>query len=350
MVPVSLSRDLKLSFSIFVKIGGRFCPRIGKRIRFPMNKFDLLLQLDLQRAHVAEQSAQRKIRRSMKSSVRAKYVGFVAAFLLMGVILVLAGCGQIETEPRGARVGQKIVSGDEDQNIGIVNGTGRMSAVSKSLSRSVVAIISESSKGQSLCTGSIIGKELILTAAHCVDGKPSRMEVVFKSNVKKAHDADRRPVKGYIQHPNWRESRDSGSGGSGINRGDLAVLKFTGGLPKGFVPLSLASEGLALSIGQAVGMLGFGVTSGTTESGAGVLRKTNTTILDFVSDTEVLTDGRATSVCFGDSGGPAFVKEKDKWVLWGVASSVTNRNCKQSSIHTSVMPFLSWIERAGSRL
>lgn len=350
LIPFSMIAEAGGFFFDFIKIGDWACPRVGRRCRFLLINPDPSLRLDLQPILAAEQSAYRKRRRFMKASSRRKYVGFVAAFLLMGVILVLAGCGRIETEPRVATVERKVDSGEENQDLGIVNGTGRMSAVSKGLAHSVVAIVTESSKGRSLCTGSIIGKDLILTAAHCVDGKPSRMEIVFKSNVKKAHKTDRRPVKGYIQHPNWRESRDAGSGAAGINRGDLAVLKFTDGLPKGFAPLSLASRDLSLSIGQSVGMLGFGVTSGTTEGGAGILRKTNTKILDFVSETEVLTDGRATSVCFGDSGGPAFVKEKDKWVQWGVASSVTNRNCKQSSIHTSVVPFLSWIERAGSRL
>jgi secreted trypsin-like serine protease len=80
------------------------------------------------------------------------------------------------------------------------------------------------------------------------------------------------------------------------------------------------------------------------------LRETETTIVDQVSPTEIATDGRKSSVCFGDSGGPAFITEGRRLVQWGVASSVTNESCNEASIHTSVMTYLRWIKTTANRL
>ncbi len=292
----------------------------------------------------------------MKNIRRKTFFGFAAAIFLMGIILVLAGCGLGASEQRmgggirqgegAANQGAEFDQGAEDSGgdtEGIVNGTGKLTAVSKTLAKSVVAIVSESSQGQALCTGSIISKDIVLTAAHCVEGNPDRMVIVFKPNLKRAGDADKRSVRKFTQHPDWKKSSVEG-------RGDLALLQFAGGLPKGFTPLHLASGDLVLSIGENVGMLGYGVVNGTTEKGAGVLRKTNTKVLKLLNETEVMTDGKSTSVCFGDSGGPAFVKREGKWVQWGVASAVMTHTCDKASIHTSVMSNLSWINEASSSL
>jgi V8-like Glu-specific endopeptidase len=213
---------------------------------------------------------------------------------------------------------------------------------------SVVALIFEKADGQALCTGTILSEDTILTAAHCVDGRPRRISVIFGPTVKKAERQNTRSVDTYVQHSRWQRPTEKG-------RGDLALVHFQGGLPQGFKPVTLAQANVALKPGTPVKMIGYGVTNGRTETGSGTLRVAQSTVLSQYSSTEIVTDGKKSSVCFGDSGGPAFVSDKKtktkfRLVQWGVASSVLNHSCNEASIHTSVMSYSRWFKIASEQL
>jgi secreted trypsin-like serine protease len=205
------------------------------------------------------------------------------------------------------------------------------------IAQSIVAIISSKDESsEALCTGSIIGKNSILTAAHCVDQDPANINIVFGIDIHKAKPEFIRAANQFVIHPNWNRHLRSGEA-------DLAIIHFEGDLPDGYMPVDLADQGLELKKGQTVFMAGFGVTDGETKAGAGKLHQMTTEILDFHSATEIVTDGQQSSVCFGDSGGPAFIEVGNVFIQWGVASSVASEACNDSSVHTEVMKYLSWI-------
>ncbi|MDD4975017.1 MAG: trypsin-like serine protease [Bacteriovorax sp.] len=209
---------------------------------------------------------------------------------------------------------------------------------------SLVALVAEKNSGQSLCTGTIIAPGVVLTAAHCVDEAPQKLHIVFGLNIqKKTNKKDIREADKFVIHPNWGRHLPSGES-------DLALIHFKGALPEGYSPVKLANDNLKLKIGQKVLMLGYGVTDGQSESGSGKLRQTNSFVLEEHSPTEIMTDGQKSSVCFGDSGGPAFVKVLKEYVQWGVASSVTNKSCNEASIHTEVMKYETWIKSSVSKM
>jgi V8-like Glu-specific endopeptidase len=208
------------------------------------------------------------------------------------------------------------------------------------IGQSIVAIISSKDESsEALCTGSIIGKNSILTAAHCVDHDPANINIVFGIDIHKAKPEFIRSANQFVIHPNWNKHLRTGEA-------DLAVINFEGDLPDGFMPVDLADQSLELKNGQKVIMAGFGVNDGETKAGAGKLRQMTTEILDFRSATEIVTNGQKSSVCFGDSGGPAFIKVGNALVQWGVASSVASEACNDSSVHTVVMKYLTWINRS----
>jgi V8-like Glu-specific endopeptidase len=104
---------------------------------------------------------------------------------------------------------------------------------------SIVAIVAEKNGGQSLCTGSIVAPEVILTAAHCVEGSPQKLHLVFGLNIQKANKKnDTREADKFIIHPNWGRHLPSGES-------DLALIHFKGALPEGYSPVKLADDNWA---------------------------------------------------------------------------------------------------------
>lgn len=243
--------------------------------------------------------------------------GFILSSLLLG------SCGA----KRDSKQATDISESD------IVNGK----AVTKNNGNAhfIVAIVADAGGRESLCTGSLVASNVVLTAAHCVNESPEKLRIVFGVDVKKTKEI--RDADQFTQHPNWDRHMPSGEG-------DLALIHFKGELPTGFAPVKLANPDLKLKIGQKVLMMGYGVTDGETESGAGKLRQTGSVILEQRSPTEFVSDGKKSSVCFGDSGGPSFIKAGKEYIQWGVASSVFNQSCNEASIHTAVMNYDSWIK------
>jgi hypothetical protein len=256
----------------------------------------------------------------------------IAQLLLSTVCTVacLTGCGQNQQRSKNP-----LASSTAKTNAVV---RGHAVTREEELGKTIVAIVSVHGSGQALCTGTILAEDTILTAAHCVDDSPEKLAIVFSEQLKKADENSTRFADRMIQNPSWP------------NGGDLALIHFQGGLPQGYQPVQLVPAKFAIEDGQEVIMAGYGVTNGLTEKGAGTLREMKTTVVEHASDSLIVTDGKKSSVCFGDSGGPAFVKKGERFLQWGVASSVVNKACNQASVHTSLMGYSTWIKSAARQL
>lgn len=187
-----------------------------------------------------------------------------------------------------------------------------------------VRLISE----HSICTASLIGEGVALTAAHCVDGVEGRQAIMFGHNGKK--NQLRLVTKKKI-FPNWKV------------KGDLALAFFEGDIP---APYDAVDLGEIDGSQQSSTIVGAGVKNGAKESGAGVMRVVDLEVKGLVNRTLVALQGESgESACFGDSGGPAIQEHDGKWIQWGVASSVTDSACEGYSIYTRVAPYMKWIQK-----
>lgn len=179
-------------------------------------------------------------------------------------------------------------------------------------------------RGSFTCSGTIVGQNMILTAAHCLGGNLwADLVVHFKNRQSDsgftAKVIDRRA--GLARIP---------ADGQEFDWGDVAVVKIQGSIPNGYKPVVLASEDF-LKDQDEVTLAGYGKTTALPsdggDDGAGILRSVQQNILQSrYGQSEILVSIKDRGACSGDSGGPAFASENGKLVQVGIASRLTKRD------------------------
>ncbi len=255
---------------------------------------------------------------------------------------------------------------------------GKLVAANSALAQGIVAIYDI--KDRSVCTGSLIGEGLILTAAHCVQTKPANLRIVFGLDLDEtvnAREPDIQaeyvrkvvallPHEDYDQEANYNKKTDWS---------DIALIKFSGSIPDGYKPVEFLKDDSVLKRGTMVKVAGFGVTKVEYSpvdakdvpnldeameygevmcddknknclkiemSGDGVLHETEAPVAS-VHETEVILDeSKGHGTCAGDSGGPAFVESNGKFYLFGVTSRGSVM-CDRVGIYTNAIQFKKWI-------
>lgn len=166
----------------------------------------------------------------------------------------------------------------------------------------------------SICTGTLIGAAIVLTADHCVEddrGFVTELEFTLESDLSQAQ--------------NWNRVRNVRR----LSSQDIALLE----LEKPYLnikPSELALDSLSYGdLYQTGEIVGYGnsrssFVSGSKDSGAGVKRKGVSFLFNFDDgfDSLVSRPSQGQVICPGDSGGPLLMNRKGRAQLVGVANSV----------------------------
>jgi hypothetical protein len=227
---------------------------------------------------------------------------------------------------------------------------GAISRDPNGLRRSVVSI--ENSLGE-LCSGAVIGADLVLTAAHCVTD-PASYRV---SAVNRSFKAQRIRVVAMAVHPTFVRGTTPRTQ-PGV---DLAILRLERPLGPDFLPLDPTLSG-RIDIGDEVTIAGFGVSNEGRKGTARTLRQANLVSLGpievanrvlIVADRERLAETSGAGACRGDSGGPILAATQDSYLLYGIVSWSSGAfrtrapsACGGLTAVTPLVEHLGWIRQA----
>jgi secreted trypsin-like serine protease len=206
----------------------------------------------------------------------------------------------------------------------------------------------QTTDGQHNCGASLIDKQWLVTAAHCVvDQEPSKFQYRIGTTDLTSGGELATPDK-FVVNPKYDPQ----------NTGDYDIALVHLAKPVQAAPIKIA--GTSPQPGTEVREIGWGLTCPVRGCGEPPqkLQELDTKVVDaaqctskdspFDGDRELCMDnhGGQASACYGDSGGPAVVHDGDGFALVGATSRGQTASCPEKpGIYTNVVAHVDWIKQ-----
>ena len=202
----------------------------------------------------------------------------------------------------------------------------------------VVMVLKRSGNASGFCSGVVVAREVILTAAHCVAG--GELRILVRDDQGRQQLAE---VADSVTHPGFRPNAPK----TRERSIDLGLVRTSAPLPASYVAASMERTS-TVAIGAPFRIAGFGLGVEGSEKTAGVLRQgllaassPLSSILLWAKDPV----GKGLGACTGDSGGPIF--EPGHPVVVGItvwATGAGKKNCGALTQAVLVGPQRAWID------
>jgi V8-like Glu-specific endopeptidase len=166
------------------------------------------------------------------------------------------------------------------------------------------------------CSGTVVSRRLVVSAAHCFSSDVSAVEIVaarrtYRTSTFRVHSGFNQYISPLEQH-------------------DVAVVRVHADLPVQAVPL--LSNLPASQIGETGVIAGYGLTE---TNSVGALKAATVKIQNITNHSITIRYSGTSShgnTCFGDSGGPLFLRSNGRWYLAGVTSNGIRHDCGAGDI------------------
>jgi secreted trypsin-like serine protease len=176
-----------------------------------------------------------------------------------------------------------------------------------------------------ICSGTAVARDLVLTAAHCVPPGANYNVVDFDA----ARQPQLRSVTKVASHPQFSIPAFEGTRATP----DLALLKLASPLPATVVSALLIGPRGPITGGEPFVVMGYGVTIPGNGKSGGTLRRATLVATGQLGnlqtrlvDPSTLGKRPGLGACVGDSGGPMFQESGGRLLLIGVISWTTAPN------------------------
>lgn len=188
---------------------------------------------------------------------------------------------------------------------------------------SAVAIYNDTTE----CTASLVHPELLVTAAHCLEGGPMQVAAFGEDSYAPAFEVE---ILGCTQHPNYQLDYP--------DYADFMICRLAQpvtGVP--IVPILMGCETEGLQSGAETVVVGYG----QTDDGDFGLKRVRTIALSYLEDSRAFF--RTMATCSGDSGGPTYLRAPDgTWRVFGTTTG--GMDCGGLGQSEMIHVFVPWIE------
>lgn len=181
------------------------------------------------------------------------------------------------------------------------------------------------------CTGTLVHPELVVFAAHCMSGSYGPSAVTFGDN--ENYPAFQVATSSCKADPKYYSS-------SGRDVAYCRLAQPVTHVP--IVPILMGCETQVLTAGASVTAVGFGQAN----DGLGWGPKREVTMaLNGISGGEAHIGGNGKDTCYGDSGGPVYVKLGDgTWRVFGITSY--GEYCGGGGYYSMMHTAIDWLEQS----
>lgn len=238
--------------------------------------------------------------------------------------------------------------------------------------QTAVFITRKGDKGS--CTGVLVAKDVVLTAAHCLVRPnkekeiylPSEIRITFGPKPKDTYLTQTYRADALVLHEGFNFKLERPKTMAQLKNpkfnGDIALIRFAGMRPKAS---RIAVFGDEIDLKESsVLAVGYGRTDGLLNRknephGSGVLREVELTNISLHNKAMFFLEQPTKGMCHGDLGGPIFVRREKVSVIVGINSAVAGESLRRrskdsidknfcvgrgaGSVATNLIPLREWI-------